>query len=71
MTRLLMRKFVEGVVEDKESPETIKYLVKSILTSANRNAWENVKYEAPAMNTLERRLLGLLSGVSQESDKVI
>ena len=35
----------------RESPETIKYLVKTILTSANRNAWENVTYEAPAINT--------------------
>ena len=46
-----MQKFVEGIVEDKESLETIKHLVKSILTSANRNAWENVTYEALAINT--------------------
>ena len=52
-----MRKFDEGIVEDKESPDTIKYLVKSILTSANRNAWENITYEAPAVNT-EIQILG-------------
>ena len=57
MTRFLMRKFVEGIVEDKESPETMKHLIKSILTSANRNAWENVAYEAPAINT-EIQILG-------------